>query len=216
MSTEPKKIPPLRFKSAVVVDTETSGLKKNPEAEVLEIAVVDLDGKVLLNTKVKPTNLEAAFAFNEEGTKRALEINGYNEAEWADAPTFEELVPQIIEAFKHKSIIGQNPHFDREFILRGLDRCGVEKTDRLLSRHCLDTTMLSHEHLVPCGLDRLNLQDACEFVGIELDRSARHGALEDAQATRQLYLTLIRATGTQREAWRQKAKARGLWVEWED
>lgn len=210
--TEPTKpkIPPLRRKAVVVIDTETTGLQENPEAEVIELAVVDLEGKALIDTKIKPVNLDAAMAFNEEGTKKALEINGYNEADWADAPTFEELVPQIIEAFKFKVIVGQHPHFDRNFLLRGLERAKVEKSYRVLSRHVIDTTALSWEHLVPCGLNRLSLASACEFVGIELDREARHGALADAQATRALYLMLLRATGEQRFAWLARAKERGL------
>lgn len=205
-----KNIPPLRHKSVVVLDTETTGLEENPEAEVIELAVVDLEGNTLIDTKIKPVNLEIALAFDEAGTKKALEINGYNEADWADAPTFEELVPQIVEVFKHKVIVGQNPQFDRNFILRGLKRAGVEKAYRVLSRHAIDTTVLSWEHLAPCGLNRLGLSFACNFLGIPIDRESRHGALEDAQATRTLYLMLLRATEEQRFAWRSRAKKLGL------
>lgn len=54
-----------------------------------------LDGTVLLNTKIKPVNIEAAHP-------KALEVNGYNEADWANAPTFDETKDEIMAALKHK------------------------------------------------------------------------------------------------------------------
>lgn len=202
-----KDIPPLRLKPVVFVDTETTGLPDNPHAEVIELAVVGIDRRdVFIDTKIRPVNLDAAMAFNEEGTKRALEINGYTEEAWKDAPTFAELVPQIVEVFQHKAIIGHNPNFDRSFILRGLEAANVEKAYRVLSRHIIDTTTLAWEHLVPCGLDRLNLDAICKFLGVDLDRDKRHGALNDAQACRAAYLMMLRATEGQRFAWRARGK----------
>lgn len=206
MTEPPKKdIPPLRLKPVVFLDTETTGLQHNPHAEAIEIAVVNVEGQVLLDTKIKPVHLDKALAHSDEGTKRALEINGYTEEGWKDAPTFAELVPQIVEIFKHKAIVGQNPQFDRDFVLRGLEAAGVEKAYRVLSRHVIDTTTLAWEHLVPCGLNRLNLDAICEFLGVALDRSTRHGALADAQACRNAYLMMLRATEEQRFAWRERA-----------
>lgn len=201
-----KDIPPLRLKPVVFIDTETTGLLDNPHAEAIELAVVDIEGHVLLDTKIKPVNLDKALAHDEEGTKRALEINGYTEDGWKGAPAFAELVPQIVEIFKHKAIVGQNPNFDRTFVLRGLEAANVEKAYRVLSRHVIDTTTLAWEHLVPCGLDRLNLDAICDFLGVSLDRSERHGALADAQACRAAYLMMLRATEEQRFAWRERGK----------
>jgi DNA polymerase-3 subunit epsilon len=194
--------PPLRTKPVVFVDTETTGLdpKKN---EILEIAIVALDGSVLLNTKVKPVNLETAHP-------KALEVNGYNDADWADAPTFAEIKDQVIEHLDHRVFVGQNPQFDRNFIVEALDRVGVEKAYRKVDYHTIDTITLAWEHLVPCGIERLNLDAICEFLGVPLDRENRHGALADAQAARTVYLMLLRATEEQRMAWRQRAKDQGL------
>jgi DNA polymerase III epsilon subunit-like protein len=202
MTESTKNIPPLRLKPVLVVDTETSGLLDNPHAEVLEIAAVDLDGNILLNTKVRPVRLDEALRHEPEGVKKALEINGYDPALWADAPTFSELLSSIVQVFEHKVIVGQNPNFDRSFILRGLEHAGVEKAYRILSRQVIDTTTLAWEHLVPCGLERINLDAICEFLGVPLERSQRHGALADAQACRCAYLLMLRATEEQRVAWR--------------
>jgi len=194
--------PPLRENPVVFVDTETTGLEPEKH-EILEIAIVAIDGSILLDTKVKPVNIETAHP-------KALEVNGYNEADWAGAPTFDEIKDQVTEALEHKIFIGQNPNFDRNFIIAALDRVGVEKAYRKVRRHVIDTTTLAYEHLVPCGLNRLNLDAICEFLGVELDRRDRHGALADAQACRAAYLMMLRATEEQRMAWRERAKARGL------
>jgi len=108
MTNDTKDLPPLRLKSVVFTDTETTGLLDNPVAEVIELAVVGVGGEVLLNTKIKPVLLDEAMKQNPEGTKKALEINGYNETDWASAPTFEELAPEIVKVFEHKVIVGQN------------------------------------------------------------------------------------------------------------
>jgi DNA polymerase-3 subunit alpha (Gram-positive type) len=198
-ATPDKKIPPLRQVPVVFLDVETTGL--DPTAhEIVEIAVVSLEGQPLIDTKVKPQNIAAA-------SPKALEVNGYNEADWADAPTFDEIKDDVMEALKHKVIVGQNPQFDRNFVVEALRRAGVDEPHRKLKRHTIDTITLAWEHLVPCGLDRLNLGAECEFLGIPLEA---HRALADAQGCRTVYLMTLRATEEQRFAWRQRARQIGL------
>ena len=201
-ATPDKKIPHLRHHPVVFLDVETTGLDPKVH-EIVEISVVALDGHVLLDTKVKPVNIEVA-------SPRALEVNGYNEADWAGAPTFDEVKDDVMAALKHKIIVAQNPTFDRGFVIEALDRCGVEKAYRKVRRHVIDTTTLAWEHLVPCGLDRLNLEAICEFLEVPLDRETRHGSLPDAQACRAAYLMMLRATEEQRVAWRKRGRDLGL------
>ncbi len=201
-ATDKPTIPPLRTHTVVFLDVETTGLDPKIH-EILEIAVVDLHGNILLDTKVKPVNIETA----SEG---ALKVNAYNEADWAKAPTFDDIKDEVMEVLKHKIVVGQNPQFDRSFVIEALDRAGVEKSYKKIRRHMIDTTTLAWEHLVPCGLERLNLDAECEFLGIPLEREKRHGALVDAQGARTLYLMTLRATEEQRFAWRDRAKKMGL------
>lgn len=191
MADPDKDTLPLRLKPVVFVDTETSGLSDNPFAEVLELAVVDIEGAVLIDTKVRPVRLDEALNFDADGVKIALDINGYDTELWKEAPTFADLVPLVAQVFEHKVIVGHNPHFDRGFILRGLEHAGVQKAYKMLSRHVIDTTTLAWEHLVPRGLDRLNLDAVCKWLDIPLDREKRHGALADAQACRAAYLAML-------------------------
>jgi len=200
----PSRIPPLRHQPIVFLDVETTGLDPKVH-EIVEIAIVALEGTILLDTKVKPVNLASA-------DQRALKINGYLDHPelWDGAPTFDEIKDDVMEALKHKVVVGQNPNFDRNFVVEALARCGVASPQKRVKRHVVDVITLAWEHLVPCGLNKLNLAAECEFMGIPLNRDERHGALPDAQAVRTLYLMMLRATEEQRFAWRERAKKLGL------
>ena len=200
--SEPKRIPHLRETGVIFLDVETTGLDPSRH-EILEIAIVDLSGHALVHTKIRPVHIETA-------EPEALRINGYAEHPelWANAPTFVEMCTQIRDALNHCVIVGHNPGFDRSFVISEMTRAGVEKPDKYVRRHIIDTTTLAWEHLVPCGLDRLNLDAICQFLEIPLDRTKRHGALEDTMATREAYLRMIRATQEHRAQWEKAAVAR--------
>ena len=68
----------------VFVDTETTGLD-HTKHEMLEIAIVVIENgeKTTIERKIKPTNLETA-------QPKALEVNGYNEEEWAEAQEWDK------------------------------------------------------------------------------------------------------------------------------
>lgn len=185
----------LRDAEVAFLDVETTGLDPL-QHEILEIAIVDLTGQVLLDTKIRPVHIETA-------TPIALQINGYADhpERWKDAPTFAEKAEEICKILRHRVLIGQNPTFDRSFIISGLTQAGIENPEKYVRRHTIDLTTLAWEHLVPCGLDRLNLDAICKFLGVPLNREERHGALDDTLATREAYLQLIRANENHRARW---------------
>jgi DNA polymerase-3 subunit epsilon len=84
----------------VILDTETTGLN---EAQIVEIAVIDLDGKTLLNTLVKPTILIPP---------EVIEIHGITDEMVADSPSFPEVYPLIIQVLKDKTVLIWNRKFD--------------------------------------------------------------------------------------------------------
>jgi DNA polymerase III epsilon subunit-like protein len=180
-------------KTLVFLDTETSGL--DPQVhEILEIAIVDPQGEILLHSKIKPQHIESAHP-------KALEINGYNEADWKDAPSFSELAPNISSLLRDVITAGHNPAFDLGFI-----KAELSKADPALLKglgyHLVDTVTLAYEQLSGCGLDRLSLVNVAKFLGIQLDNA--HTALADAEACRQVYLTLARATAWDRFKWKRR------------
>ena len=179
-------------KRLVFLDVETSGLDPQ-DHEILEICLMDKDGNVLLHSKVKPQHIESAHP-------KALEINGYNEADWADAPSFAELAPQIHELLKWCIAVGHNPCFDLGFIKAELKR-GDPKLLKGVGYHMVDTVALAYEHLSDCGLDKLSLVNVCKFIGVKLENA--HTAEADTDACRQVYFKLHQATWLDRRRWRK-------------
>ena len=83
----------------VILDTETRGLY---DAEIVEIAIIDSLGKILLDTLIKPSIPIPA---------EVTEIHGISDAMVADAPTFPEVYPTDA-ALKDKRVLIYNSAFD--------------------------------------------------------------------------------------------------------
>lgn len=186
------------------VDIETTGLsqKENGEIdydlhEIVEITITDEYGVALLDTKVKPIQIETAHP-------KALEINGYTEEGWKDAPTFEQIAPMVVELLTHCVIVGQNA---AQFDYPRIKHWASKYTDTSkMGYHVVDTVTLIEEHLVPLGCKRLSLAPACDFVGIPLVNA--HRSAVDIEATRRLYYKLRRANRFNRFWWWVRNKVR--------
>ncbi|MGB3468159.1 MAG: 3'-5' exonuclease [Cyclobacteriaceae bacterium] len=85
----------------VVLDIETTGF--SCEDEIIEIAIVSLDGTKLLNSLVRPK-----CRISEE----AQNIHGISQEMLKDAPTFLELYPKLKAAIQGKQICIYNKDFD--------------------------------------------------------------------------------------------------------
>lgn len=174
----------LKDRLLAFIDTETTGL--NPLIhEVLEVAIIRQrpDGAVVDEwvSKVSPTHIETAEAI-------ALKINGYQAEDWVGAPTFVEIAAEVAARLDGCILVGHNIGFDLDFLQEALRQVG--HTTRL-PKHKVDTVTLAWEHLVPCGLTSLSLDNIREFYGWSKDGA--HSALVDARDARRLYLDLIRA-----------------------
>ena len=84
----------------MILDTETTGLY---DAEIVEIAIIDRTEKTLLDTLIKPSIPIPAEVTN---------IHGISDAMVADAATFPEVYPRIVEVLKDKRILIYNAEFD--------------------------------------------------------------------------------------------------------
>jgi len=198
------------------VDVETTGLDP-ARHEVIDIAVVfgvDVLRKTgapwtrhltreepdvaVWHTRIRPERIQDA-------EPKALEVNGYNQAAWADAPTADQVVDTVVEllAGSKAVLVGHNVTFDRDFIAALVRRQG--RIARL-GYHTLDTVTLCYEHLVPCGLDSLSLDNVRRFLGIPTHGS--HAALKDALDAREVYRRLTRSTVLDRTLWRLRSSRR--------
>jgi DNA polymerase III epsilon subunit-like protein len=90
----------------VFLDTETTGLYP-PRDKIVEIAIVDGNGEVLLNTLVNP---------ERNIPNEVIRIHGIDSEMVKGSPTIEDLEPQLIKILKGKNLIVYNLNFDIGFL----------------------------------------------------------------------------------------------------
>lgn len=88
------------------LDTETTGL--NDDDEIIDISVVGADGRVLLNSLVKPTkNIPAT----------ASSIHGIYDVHVAKAPSWREVYPILAQLLdSHPTVVIYNADYDTRMI----------------------------------------------------------------------------------------------------
>jgi DNA polymerase-3 subunit epsilon len=157
----------------VILDTETTGLNRDRDDEPVQIAVIDWDGNVLLDTLVKPS-----FPIPADSTR----IHGITDEMVKDAPTFADIQDKFIEAIRGKHVVIYNADYDRGIL------SNVAKGDLLRI----------HAGVVSCAMNRYaqfygdwndyhgsyrwqSLINACGQQGIEV--TGEHSALGDCKLT---------------------------------
>lgn len=93
------------LKDVVFLDTETTGLSDTDQ--VVEIAIVDLYGNILMNTLVKPS---------VKMGREAQKITGITRRELRSAPTWPQVYDDYLIATEGKVIIAYNAKFDKRII----------------------------------------------------------------------------------------------------
>ena len=91
----------------VFLDTETTGLNP-PRDRIVEVAVVDDTGTVLLSTLVDP---------EREIPQRVVNIHGITTAMVSKAPTFDRVLPRLEALFQEADrVVVYNAEFDIKFL----------------------------------------------------------------------------------------------------
>lgn len=92
---------------AVFLDTETTGL--GDDAQVVEIAVVDMGGRVLLNTLVRPTI---------PIPPQASAVHGITDEQVAGAPAYRDIAPTLWHIATGCRVIIYNAEYDLKVLLQ--------------------------------------------------------------------------------------------------
>jgi DNA polymerase III subunit epsilon len=93
----------LKSRDFVIIDTETTGLGHTDE--VVQIGIMDSDGVELVDSLVKPEKPRRMPA-------RAKAVHGISMKMLANAPTFHEVLPQIMSSIAGRCVVCFNAAFD--------------------------------------------------------------------------------------------------------
>lgn len=102
---------------AVIVDTETTGLLNYSRAEVIELAVITMRGKVIYKSRFRP---------RYKIPKRTTEIHGITNDDVKNESLFKDEYTNILKSLHSKIVIAYKADFDRGVIER---TCSLYKID---------------------------------------------------------------------------------------
>jgi DNA polymerase-3 subunit epsilon len=152
------------------LDTETTGLKQEKGAKIVEIALLtyDLVTRKLLDTWVQRIDPQQPI---EAG---AQEIHGIAYTDLIGCPTWEDLAPEIYRRMTEANLlVAHNMGFDGPFIAAELLRVGQEVPDV-----CSVCTMENGRWACPEG-KYPRLEELAFALGVPFNASEAHGAEYD-------------------------------------
>ena len=175
-----------RGKKYVILDTETTGLGKTDE--IVQLAVIAMDGSVLFNENIKPTK-------RKRMSREASEIHGLTMKILKDCPTFRDLRKPLKQAIGRRTIITYNAEFDERLVRQTRDLAGG-----FFPRGIWDCAMLQYARFVGQWNHYYGNYRWHKLQGGD------HTALGDCLATLDLIRTMAAATKLKR--WYE------FWTEW--
>lgn len=163
----------------LILDTETTGLSSWDR--IVEIAVIDETGNVLLNTLINPVIPIPAGVTT---------IHGITDEMVHAQPTFQDILPELEAILTDELVVIYNVAFDTRFLARG----GLK-----VENYTFQCAMLMYAKFSGVWSDyyknwrRQSLQKACDYCGIQHD--TMHRAMSDCEVTRQVINYMAQATG---------------------
>lgn len=100
--------------NALIIDTETTGLGDG--AEIVEIAVIDCRGAVLLDTLIRPS-----IAIPEDASR----IHGIDDSMVASAPTWADVHDQFCRLITGRLLVAYNSQYDHRLLLQTMRSAGL-------------------------------------------------------------------------------------------
>jgi len=158
----------------VYLDTETTGI--SPTDEIVDICLVAHDGKILLNTLIKPISRIPADATRIHGITNEMVQN---------APTWPDLWPEIRGILTGRPLAIYNADFDLKMIQQTIAKWGIQwRVPRGNSLCIMRLYAQFHGEWNPARRDYRwqKLEDAGRQCGISIPNS--HRAREDTLLAR--------------------------------
>lgn len=165
----------LNLENALVLDTETTGL--DAADQVIEIAVIDKNGLVLLDTRLRPS-----VPINPE----AQGIHGISAERLVDAPNWLDIAPRLRQVLEGRQVIAFNADFDSRLLQQTAQAYGDDYWAWKVVEHCaMGIAASAFREWSPRRNGRISLRSAVSAAGIEWQGEA-HSALGDALTTLEL------------------------------
>ena len=149
------------------LDTETTGL--GPDAEIIEICIIDNDGEILLDTLIHPSR---------KIPLDATRIHGITDEQVDKAPSWLYLWPRLKEIITGRIIGIYNADFDLKFLRRD-----AKKIKREINNEIIDAYKLSK--MAFPKLRNYKLTSVAEHL--DIDTQNAHRALDDCKLTIQVF-----------------------------
>lgn len=163
----------------VILDTETSGITR--PAEIIEVAIINRNGEIILNQRVKPVHpIPDAASF----------VHGITDNLVADCPPWPEVRSLVLSAIAGRDVIVYNATYDRKLMHWSDEECGAEQFNyrQHADWYCaMEEFARYHGEVHPHygSFVWKSLAYALDFMGIE-HAHLLHSALGDCLATLQL------------------------------
>ena len=183
-------------KAITFFDTELTNLDPEKSA-LLDITIItdwSEGGTETWSTKVKPTKAQLKKADPE-----ALKIVGYNEEDWKNAPSIDEVAETIVKKLTWGPICAHNAVFDYRHLTEILKRAGWEevfmgKTDWSKKQFSLSTLIYDTRALAHIYLDSERQNMAVLRERFELTDEGAHTSQKDTEDCRTIFYNIISET----------------------
>lgn len=163
-------------KKFAIVDIETTGGLYRRD-KIIEIGIVLVENQEIIDEFSSLIHPGFSIPYN------ITRITGIHDAMVSSAPKFYEVAKEIVQWTENHIFVAHNVRFDYSFI-----RQEFEDLAYTYSRKQLCTARLSRSLLPQLG--RYNLDNLIQHFGISIKN--RHRALDDARATAQIFIELLR------------------------
>jgi DNA polymerase III epsilon subunit-like protein len=152
--------------SYLILDTETTGIK----GEIIELTIINSDGKVLFNSFIRPKN---AIELD------AIKVHHITEDMCKNSPEWPTILPTIKEILSNQIVVTYNALFDRRAFHKSDQVHGLQKFDWKSFCKWRCAMYATADFLCLTDLRWIKLKNAAEILKIDFHDINFHSALGD-------------------------------------